>query len=245
MSYIDLLNMFYDLLQETRVSNNAQLLYYTLLAINNRCSWADWFARTNINLSGIMGVSTKAVINARNELKQLGLIDYMTSKKRGECTKYRILYSTNFPTKELQRNYNGTTTELQTSHIIRQRERQREKEDKEDRPLARVAEFYESNIGAIPRYVVEEMQEAVGKGFQEELILEALRIAVSNNVRKWSYVKKILEDCEAKGLYTLSAFNTDKEARKRNGAEKRNFKQAQNVSGVSEKTTGKSLGNVY
>ena len=30
----------------------------------------------------------------------LGLIDFVSSKKRGECTKYRILYPTNYSTKE-------------------------------------------------------------------------------------------------------------------------------------------------
>ncbi|MEG0989154.1 MAG: hypothetical protein RSG54_10560, partial [Clostridium sp.] len=99
MNYIELLNMFYERIQCSRVSNNGQLLYYTLLAINNKSSWSDWFSRTNVSISGMMGVSEKAFANARAELKQLGLIDFIPSKKRGECTKYRILYLTNYCTK--------------------------------------------------------------------------------------------------------------------------------------------------
>lgn len=117
MNYIELLNMFYDLLQQQHISNNAQLLYYTLLQINNRCSWIDWFERTNVSLSGMMCISEKALINARNELKQLGLIDFVTSKKRGTCTKYTILYQTKDSTKEVQKKYKGSTKEVQSADI--------------------------------------------------------------------------------------------------------------------------------
>lgn len=111
MNYIELLNMFYERIQCSRVSNNGQLLYYTLLAINNKSSWSDWFSRTNVSISGMMGVSEKAFANARAELKQLGLIDFIPSKKRGECTRYRILYPTNYGTNV---GTNGGTKEVQT-----------------------------------------------------------------------------------------------------------------------------------
>ena len=90
MSYIDKLNYFYDLLQCNHLTNNAQLLYHTLLMINNRCSWSEWFQRTNVSICSLTGIGEKALVNARNELKQFGLIEFVTSKKRGECTKYKI-----------------------------------------------------------------------------------------------------------------------------------------------------------
>lgn len=91
MSYIDKLNLFYDLLQSNPPSQHAQLLYHTLLMVNNKCGWMEWFQRTNLNLCGITGISEKTLINARNELKQMGLIDFIPSKKRNEKTKYKIL----------------------------------------------------------------------------------------------------------------------------------------------------------
>lgn len=100
MNYLELLNAFYVKIQCSRVSNNGQLLYHTLLMINNKSSWSDWFSRTNVSIYSLMNVSEKAFINARAELKMLGLIDFVSSKKRGECTKYRILYPTNYSTKE-------------------------------------------------------------------------------------------------------------------------------------------------
>lgn len=109
MTYLDMLNEFYDFCECNTVSANAQLLFHTLLAINNKCVWEEWFSRTNVSLSGRMGISEKAFIRARNELKQLGLIDFVSSKKRGTCTKYCILYNTKGSTKEVQKKYKGST----------------------------------------------------------------------------------------------------------------------------------------
>ena len=126
MNYISLLNMFYERVQCSRVSNNAQLLYYTLLAINNKCSWSDWFSRTNVSISSMMGISEKSFMNARAELKQIGLIDFIPSKKRGECTKYRILnptnYSTNYSTND---STDAVQTTVQTTDINKLKDKQK------------------------------------------------------------------------------------------------------------------------
>ncbi len=129
MTYIDMLNEFYDFCECNTVSGSAQLLYYTLLGINNRCAWNEWFSRTNVSLSGRMGVSEKVLIRARNELKTLGLIDFVTSKKRGTCTKYSILYSTKSSTKEVQKQYKGSTKEVQKEDINRYKTKTKKEKD--------------------------------------------------------------------------------------------------------------------
>jgi len=78
----------------------------------------------------MMCVSEKALVNARNELKQLGLIDFVTSKKRGECTKYTILYRTKDGTKEVQRKYKRSTKEVQSADINKPNPKQEKKEIK-------------------------------------------------------------------------------------------------------------------
>ena len=92
MTYLDLLNGFHDLLMRSQVSKNGQLLYHTLLMINNKSSWSDWFQRTNVSLYSMMGMSEKGLIEARKELKELGIIDYIPSKKKGQVTKYSLLH---------------------------------------------------------------------------------------------------------------------------------------------------------
>lgn len=92
MTYLDLLNGFHDLLMRSQVSKNGQLLYHTLLMINNKSSWSDWFQRTNVSLYAMMGMSEKGLIEARKELKELGIIDYIPSRKKGQVTKYSVLH---------------------------------------------------------------------------------------------------------------------------------------------------------
>ena len=132
MTYLDMLNNFYDFCECNVVSGNAQLLFHTLLMINNRCVWEQWFSRTNVSLSERMGISEKAFIRARNELKQLGLIDFISSKKRGTCTKYCILYNTNDSTKEVQKKYKGSTKEVQKADINRYKTETKIKKDISD-----------------------------------------------------------------------------------------------------------------
>ena len=127
-----MLNNFYDFCECNVVSGNAQLLFHTLLMINNRCVWEQWFSRTNVSLSERMGISEKAFIRARNELKQLGLIDFISSKKRGTCTKYCILYNTNDSTKEVQKKYKGSTKEVQKADINRYKTETKIKKDISD-----------------------------------------------------------------------------------------------------------------
>ena len=79
-----------------------------------------------------MGISEKAFIRARNELKQLGLIDFISSKKRGTCTKYCILYNTNDSTKEVHRKYKGSTKEVQKADINRYKTETKIKKDISD-----------------------------------------------------------------------------------------------------------------
>lgn len=91
MNYIKQLNALYDWLQSNRLSSSAQLLYHTLLMINNRCGWTEWFERTNQSLCGLIGIDEKTLIRARNELKQKGLIDFKSGSKKGEITRYKII----------------------------------------------------------------------------------------------------------------------------------------------------------
>lgn len=174
MNYIELLNLFYERIQCSRVSNNGQLLYYTLLAINNKSSWSDWFSRTNVSISSMMGVSEKAFINARAELKQLGLIDFIPSKKRGECTKYRILYPTNYSTKC---STNDSTKEVQTTvqstDIDKLKQKQKSMSDdipekpEASVPYSTIQDLYNSVCGSYPR--LEKLSEARRKAIRARM----------------------------------------------------------------------------
>jgi len=61
--------------------------------------------------------------------------------------------------------------------------------------------LYEQNIGLLTPLIAQELEEAA-KIYPAEWIEEAIRIAVSRNVRRWSYVRRILERWAAEGRDT-------------------------------------------
>jgi DNA replication protein len=72
-----------------------------------------------------------------------------------------------------------------------------------------IFKLYEQNIGALTPLIAEELKEAE-KEYPPQVIKDAFRIATENNVRKWSYVRAILEDWTREGRYEASGRNSKK-----------------------------------
>lgn len=90
MSYIDLINSFWDSATTNPLSTGQVSLYFALLHVCNRSNWIEWFAAPNQVLSVLTGLSRSGILRARNELKQRGLIDF---RERGtKATTYRLCY---------------------------------------------------------------------------------------------------------------------------------------------------------
>lgn len=70
-------------------------------------------------------------------------------------------------------------------------------------------QHYEQNCGAIPRAVADSIAAALNK-FPAELISLAIDEAAAANVRKWSYIAKILDRCEQTGIRTADAYRAEK-----------------------------------
>ncbi len=66
----------------------------------------------------------------------------------------------------------------------------------QDRPT--VYTLYEQNIGPLTPMIAERLTDAAAS-YPPGWIEDAVRIAVENNVRKWSYVQAILEDWRSRG----------------------------------------------
>lgn len=72
-----------------------------------------------------------------------------------------------------------------------------------------IFQLYEQNIGPLTPLIAEELKEAE-KEFPPQVILDAFRIATENNVRKWTYVRAILEDWTREGKYEEGGRNSKK-----------------------------------
>ena len=82
--------------------------------------------------------------------------------------------------------------------------------------LKDVIDFYENNITLITSFISEDMEKYLKSGLYADLIIEAMKEAVSRNKRNWKYVTGILNDCINNKVYTAKQFKIRQEEFKSN-----------------------------
>ena len=87
--YITEIKEFYNLIENKSLSTGQIALWHALMYINNKCYWENDFSVSNIALQLYTGLSRSGISKARNELKQKGLIDFV-SGKTGQTATYTI-----------------------------------------------------------------------------------------------------------------------------------------------------------
>lgn len=92
MSYIELINCFWDIDEEWQFTCCETRLYFYLLKTANRLGWVDSWTRSDAKVSSDVGVSVNSMKTARNRLVQAGLIDVKAGGKgQRDKTRYQIL----------------------------------------------------------------------------------------------------------------------------------------------------------
>lgn len=92
MNYITEINAFEDWLETNPLPDTAQLMWYKLMCINNKCGWLDWFDLANTTLMAKMNISSeKTLISVRNILIDKGRIRYKPSGNRKKAGRYSIV----------------------------------------------------------------------------------------------------------------------------------------------------------
>lgn len=72
-----------------------------------------------------------------------------------------------------------------------------------------IFKLYEQNIGTLTPMIAEQLKEAE-KEYPPQVVMDAFRIAAENNVRKWAYIRAILEDWTREGKYESTGRNSKK-----------------------------------
>ncbi len=91
MNYIKELNAFERWLETNYLPATSQLLWYKLVALFNRCGWAEWITVDNQRLMVLIQCkSEKTFIRARDSLIEKGLFVYRRGKK-GCPNMYRMV----------------------------------------------------------------------------------------------------------------------------------------------------------
>ena len=90
MTYIELINRFWELDECWQFSCCETRLYFYLLKTANRLGWEDNWTRSDSKISSDVGVSEKVMKVARNRLVQAGIIDYKQGNGRGNKSIYSV-----------------------------------------------------------------------------------------------------------------------------------------------------------
>lgn len=91
MNYILEINAFERWLETNHLSATSQLLWYKLVALFNRCGWAEWIGVDNQRLMfSIQCKSETTFLRARDALIKNGLFEYRKGKK-GSPNRYKMI----------------------------------------------------------------------------------------------------------------------------------------------------------
>lgn len=93
MNYIELINLFWQIRRKVRLSSSEADLYYFLMQESNARQWENPFECTNGIVCATIGFSEKTMIDARNRLKEKGLIDFEAGQRRLRSPVYTLLYN--------------------------------------------------------------------------------------------------------------------------------------------------------
>lgn len=91
--YIRERNAFYNWLTLNHLSPTAQALWNALFTIYNAKGWPDgWIEAPDMLLRSYMHVSNDALLDARQQLKNKGLLDFIKGNRRVSAAKYRMIW---------------------------------------------------------------------------------------------------------------------------------------------------------
>lgn len=91
MTYLDRINAFEKWLEQNYLPVPAQLMYYKFLMLFNKRGWSEWIQVDNRGVMYVMQLtSEKTMIQNRDKLVNLGLIEYRKGRK-GTPNQYRLL----------------------------------------------------------------------------------------------------------------------------------------------------------
>ena len=219
MNYMAEIKAFYDLVQVKQLSTGQIALWHALMHINNKCAWIEWFTAPNLALELHTGLSRKGIYNARNTLKQYGIIDFKNNGTK--ATSYKMISLLNNTQVSTQRNTQdkstlqhftqdttqGTTQDTtqattQDSATLNKLDKTRQIVDVDNpqTPFEVVVKiFRESGMGGI-NSTIADILGSIADNHPLELIEEAFKIAGANHATSVRYIEKILIAWAEKGI---------------------------------------------
>lgn len=83
-----------------------------------------------------------------------------------------------------------------------------------DAEIKKIVNYYEDNIGQMGSYIFSEIESYLDD-FNADVIIYAIEKAVDSNVKKWSYIKSILNNWHQSNLHTIAEVKAEKKPKKK------------------------------
>lgn len=198
MNYIAEINAFEQWLETHTLPITAQLLWYKLMAFNNKTLWSEWMQVDNLRLMAALQMGREAtLIKARGDLIKAGLIEYQKGKK-GSPNRYHMISLTNGNTfKSVVQTVGQTVgqTEVQSVAINKYKQKQNINESPPISPLQRFQDFLSAYPGKAATYTAGTAYADLvssGKVSEDDLVAAAENYADECNRNKTEprFVKK-------------------------------------------------------
>ncbi|MED4126464.1 DnaD domain protein [Halalkalibacterium halodurans] len=204
MNYLREINAFYDRLESSPLSSSAIVLWHALMHINNKSGWKEEFSAPNLTLSLKTGLSERTIRNARNELKTKRYIGFRTRTGNRAAIYSMMSLSANNAgnlSGNASDNLSGSVSGTSSAYL----NKTKEKEEEGDKARGENPhQFFQENFGMASPYILECISywcEDMG----DEIVVAAMKLALSNGARAFSYIEKILKDWSSENLKDLEA----------------------------------------
>lgn len=147
--------------------------------------------------TGIITFADGVYIVTNFEKRQAPATNAERQKTYRQARHKEAYYGNESVTQSVTQSENNVTQKTQPCYI----DKIRREEIRKDKTSGAGAVFtlYENNIGTISSIVSEKIKEAVEE-FPPDWIESAIQVAVENNVRKWSYIRAILDRWQVEGF---------------------------------------------
>lgn len=217
MSYIDMINAFWNWRKVNELSSKGTDLFFALLNCANTCAWKAEFTAPNSMLMAMCQMDKNNLFRTRNILIQKGLIAYKPGRK-GQAGIYTICIGIKYGTHSDTNNDIGikygnhfdtnsdTNNDTNPDTIHRQDKTRQDKENspngeqkKVDAALAEVYQAWERASGKCASIAQSEELQILLEEHGRENMLYAIKQGVNHNAVTLAYIKAVLKGNKSSG----------------------------------------------
>jgi len=214
LNYIRELNAFRDWLMLNPLTTSGVALWYTLMSINNMAGWPEWFAVPNSTLQQLAKLSKQGLADARNELKQKGLIDYKPGNRK-QAGSYKMISLVNrlvnSPDQTLDPILDQTLDQTvdqsvdqsvdQTLDHINKHKHKRNETKQENIPYAEIVAYLNERTGSSFRTTTKATQTLIRARWREGFRIDDFKRVIDNKTEEWGNDPKMSQYLRPETLF--------------------------------------------